>query len=135
VAQRPSVTGCLFLLARSAAGRWLAGFVFGHMSFLLPVKRLRETERLVAFYHPRPAYPVHILIVPKKGIAELTALTTADGPFLLELVEAVRELVIELALDGPGYRLIANGGGYQDIPQLHFHLVSGGNDHSTQVGL
>jgi hypothetical protein len=31
------------------------------MSFALPVERLREIETLLAFYHPKPAYPFHHL--------------------------------------------------------------------------
>jgi histidine triad (HIT) family protein len=95
------------------------------MSFAIPVNRLRETETLIAFYHPRPSYPVHILIVPKKSISGLTAIGQDDAVFLDELFSTVAGLVSELELDPVGYRLIANGGQYQEIPQLHFHLVSG----------
>jgi len=95
------------------------------MSFVIPVKRLRETRTLMAFHHPQPGYAVHILIVPKRAISSLADLTEADGDFLMELFECVRSLVIELKLDQAGYRLIANGGKYQDIQQLHFHLISG----------
>lgn len=34
-------------------------------------------------------------------------------------------LVRELGLEEKGYRLVIYGGPNQDIPQLHFHLVSG----------
>ena len=88
------------------------GWLFAHVSFLLPVDRLRNTETLLAFHHPRPAYPVHILIVPKRRLANLLDLQTADADFLLELIATVQSL-------------ITNGGPYQDIPQLHFHLISG----------
>jgi histidine triad (HIT) family protein len=112
-------------MARSAWGRRVVGWIFAHMSFAIPAQRLRETERLIAFYHPRPSYPVHILLVPKKGLVSLTDLTAADDAFLVELFQAVQSLVAELDMEEPGYRLIVNGGGYQDVPQLHFHLVSG----------
>ena len=92
------------------------------------MERLRETSRLIAFYHPRPVYPVHILIVPKKGITRMIDIAEADTPFLMELFQTVRELVAELELEQPGYRLMTNGGGYQDVQQLHFHLVSGVTD-------
>jgi histidine triad (HIT) family protein len=128
LANRRLVVGLLLRLARSPAGGRLANLVFSRMSFLLPVERLHETETLLAFHHPRPAYPVHILIVPKKAIAGLTALTPGDTPFLLDLVDTVGRLVADLQLELSGYRLIANGGRYQDIPQLHFHLVSGHGD-------
>jgi len=112
-------------LARSPLARYFIGWLFAHMSIALPVQRLRETERLLAFYHPRPSYPVHILLVPKKAIASLGELTAQDRDLLPELIECVQSLVAELGLEEAGYRLIVNGGKYQDVPQLHFHLVSG----------
>jgi diadenosine tetraphosphate (Ap4A) HIT family hydrolase len=48
-----------------------------------------------------------------------------DADFLLDLVQAVQSLVKELNLEPGGYRLITNGGAFQDVPHLHFHLVSG----------
>lgn len=95
------------------------------MSGAIPVQRLRETPTLIAFHHPRPSYPVHILLVPKRAIADVAALTPADADFMLDLFAAVRSLVDELNLAPGGYRLITNGGPNQDVPQLHFHLVAG----------
>ena len=115
-------------LARSPLGRLLAGWIFAHMSFAIPIKRLYETPSLVAFYHPRPAYPIHILIIPKKAIASLAELKPGEefcAAFLSDLVACTQGLVDELKLDEPGYRLITNGGKFQDVAQLHFHLVSG----------
>jgi histidine triad (HIT) family protein len=112
-------------LARSTVGRHLLGWIFGRMSFLIPVQRLRETATLIAFNHPQPAYLVHILIVPKRAIPGLADLTPKDQDFMTDLFNCVQSLVAELELDANGYRLIANGGRYQDVPQLHFHLVSG----------
>ena len=43
---------------------------------------------------------------------------------LVEVVECAQDLVHELKLEQAGYRLVVNGGSYQDIPQLHFHLIS-----------
>ena len=103
----------------------LIAWILAHMSFLIPTERLRETPTLVAFYHPQPSYPVHILIVPKRAIGGLSEITLEDQPFLTDLFACVRELVGELHLEQEGYRLIANGGKFQDIPQLHFHLISG----------
>ena len=94
------------------------------MSFAIPVHRLRETATLMAFHHPQPSYPVHILLVPKKAIANLSALTPADADFMVDLFAAIQSLVTEFGLEKSGYRLIANGGPYQALPQLHFHLIS-----------
>lgn len=98
------------------------GWVFEHMSFAIPVKRLRETETLMAFHHPKPAYPFHVLLVPKKSVASLADLDPNDGAFLTDLYATVQSLVQEYQL--PAYRLIVNGGEFQDFPQLHFHLIS-----------
>jgi histidine triad (HIT) family protein len=100
---------------------WI-GWIFAHMSFGIPVKRLRETETLMAFHHPKPAYPFHVLLVPKKAVTSLKEFDTTDTTFLSDLYATVQTLVEEFQL--PAYRLIVNGGEYQDFPQLHFHLIS-----------
>ena len=115
----------LYRIARSRPAQSILGWIFAHMTFALPVHRLRETATLIAFYHPKPSYPVHILLVPKKAIASLAMLTPADNVFLAELFSTVQSLVQDLELDKGGYRLIVNGGSYQDVGQLHFHLISG----------
>jgi histidine triad (HIT) family protein len=94
------------------------------MSFAIPVKRLRETETLLAFQHPKPSYPYHVLIVPKQAVATLLELDPHNSAFLTDLYATVQSLVTEFHL--PVYRLIVNGGEYQDFPQLHFHLISEG---------
>jgi histidine triad (HIT) family protein len=110
--------------ARLKVVRHIIGWMFAHMSFALPVDRLYESQDWVAFYHPSPSYPFHVLLVPKRAIPNLASLEAADTPLLAELVQVVRLLVTRFNLEGKGYRLITNGGPYQDIPQLHFHLVS-----------
>lgn len=92
------------------------------MSFVIPVKRLRETETLMAFHHPKPSYSFHVLLVPKKAVASLKDLDSKDTSFLADLYSTVQSLVEEFHL--AAYRLIVNGGEYQDFPQLHFHLIS-----------
>jgi len=100
----------------------LIGWIFARMSFAIPVKRLRETESLMAFYHPQPAYPFHVLLVPKKSVKSLMDFDSKDSAFLTDLYATVQSLVEEFHLSA--YRLIVNGGDYQNFPQLHFHLIS-----------
>jgi histidine triad (HIT) family protein len=94
------------------------------MSFAIPLKRLRETPTLLAFQHPSPSYPVHILLVPKRAYASLLELPPEDADFLRDLFDTVQSLVRELGLEKTGYRLVANGGANQDVPVLHFHLIA-----------
>jgi histidine triad (HIT) family protein len=102
-------------------GCFLAGWIFTHMSFAIPVRRLRETVTLLAFQHPKPSHPFHVILIPKRDIRSFMDLEPAD-PFLADLIITVRSLVTEYHLTA--YRLIVNGGEYQDFPHLHFHLVS-----------
>ena len=115
----------LFLLTNTFLGRFLIRILFSKMSFLIPTKRLRETDTLLAFYHPKPSYPVHILLMPKAEMDSFQALDTGDSAFMADLVSTAQSLVKELGLAEKGYRLIVNGGEYQDFPHLHFHLISG----------
>ena len=101
----------------------IIGWIFAYMSFAIPVKRLRETKTLMAFDHPKPSYSFHVLIIPKKAFKSLKELDASDTEFLTDLYATVQSLVDEFKL--PAYRLIVNGGEYQDFPQLHFHLISG----------
>ena len=94
------------------------------MSFALPVGRLYENATWMAFWHPSPAYPFHILLVAKKPLANLQELTKPGSSLATEFFEAAARLVEQFDLQRYGYRLVTNGGPYQDIPQLHFHLIS-----------
>ena len=95
------------------------------MSFAIPLERLSETSTLLAFRHPAPTYPVHILLVPKKPITSLNELDpVADSQFLSDVYATVQKLALQLHLGESGYRLIVNGGRYQDFPYLHFHLIA-----------
>ena len=114
----------LLRLARARLGRLFIRWIFTYTSFAIPVKRLRETETLLAFHHPQPSHPVHILLVPKLPYATLLDVSPDDADFLHDFVETVQSLVRELDLERGGYRLITNGGVYQDVPHLHFHLAA-----------
>ncbi len=99
------------------------------LPFAIPVKRLRETDNLLAFFHPKPAYPFHVILVPKAAVRTFADPSTGSGqrldpasPFLADLVSAAQSLVDEYHLTA--YRLIVNGGEYQEFPHLHFHLIS-----------
>lgn len=107
--------------------QFFLGWTFTHMSFIIPTQRLYESDRLIAFYHPKPSHKVHILLTPKKSIPNLEALSPEqDQEFLGELFAAVQQLVAQMDLGSSGYRLVTNGGQYQEIPQLHFHLIADG---------
>ena len=93
------------------------------MSWLIPVERLYETDSLMAFHHPVPVDRIHVLIVPKRRYATLLELAPDDHTFQRDLFETVQKLVHDFDLTQTGYRLLCNGGEFQDVPHLHFHLI------------
>ena len=95
-----------------------------YMSFAIPVKRLRETKTLLAFHHPQPSHPAHILLMPKRPYSTLLDVPPDAAGFLHDLIETVQSLVREFSLEQGGCSLITNGGAYQDVPHLHFHLAA-----------
>lgn len=112
----------LIHLARSPLGSLLIGWVFAYASFLLPLKRLYDSKTLIAFHHPKPSYATHIILIPKKAIRGIHAITRVDGNTLIEIVQAADHIARELNL--ANYKLIVNGGAYQDVMQIHFHLIT-----------
>lgn len=121
-------TAAGYKLAKSKAGGRLLNLLLTHGDKLLPFPRLAETDRLLAVHHPDPAYPVHILILPKAPYPDLLHLPAADTPLLQDLVITVQQLVRDLHLDQSSYRLIVNGGASQEVKHLHFHLVGEKHD-------
>jgi histidine triad (HIT) family protein len=118
------VSRFLFTVARSPIGALIIGWSFAYLSDFIPVNKLYETDLLVAFHHPRPSHRTHILIVPKRQIRSLLALTDADLPLVQEVIVAAQYLVNALALEKQGFTLLVNGGAYQDVMQIHWHLIS-----------
>jgi histidine triad (HIT) family protein len=114
----------LFRLARSRIGGLVIGWGFAHMSYLMPLKKIHETDLIIAFEHPKPAHAIHILIVPKRNASSFMELTDKDIQH--DIFSSAQYLIDKLGLAETGYRLIVNGGEYQDVRQLHFHLIADG---------
>jgi histidine triad (HIT) family protein len=119
-------------LSKTTLGNCLIRHFFGPLRFLLPLKRLRETNTLLAFHHPRPAYPFHVILVPKKPTTSLMAIGSDDEQFLMETFHTVQDLVDEHQLESEGFRLIVNGGKFQQFPLLHFHLIARSNTERNE---
>lgn len=114
----------LFWLARTRLGGLLTKLLFANFSFALPMKRLRETDTLMAIFHPKPSHKFHILIVPKLKYKTIFDIPADDNKFTNDLFETLKSLIKEFNLEDGAYRLILNGGHNQKVDYLHFHLIS-----------
>lgn len=115
----------LFFLAKTPLGDLMVGIAFGKMSKLLPVKKIKETDKVVAFWHPKPFWEKHILIVPKKAIKNIQSIRKEDQEYLFEIYNIASQIVKEQGWEKKGYTIVSNGGARQEVNQLHFHLSSG----------
>ncbi len=88
-----------------------------------PVKRVLETENVLAYYHTRPYWGTHIVVIPKTHIDSL--LTIDDNGLLIELLDVVREVAAMVVKEKGAARVLTNLGGYQDSKHLHFHVNFG----------
>lgn len=89
------------------------------------VKKVLETENVLAYYHTRPFYPVHIVAIPKKHISSLLTLEVNDNELLLELLDVIKQVATKVTMDYGACRVLTNLGKYQDSKHLHWHIVSG----------
>lgn len=94
------------------------------LSNKININKLYESDNVLAFYHTKPAYPTHIVIISKKHILDLTSVTDEELVIVNEILKVARD--ISKGLDkNQGIKLITNIGKFQDTPHIHFHLVVG----------
>lgn len=80
-----------------------------------------EDKDIMVFPDIHPVAPVHLLIMPKKHIADFLMINN-EG-LMMKLTKTVQRMIKKQKLEGKGYRLVVNGGGAQIIDHLHIHLM------------
>lgn len=108
----PSHANCLF--CRIAAGE-------------IPAKKVYEDADVIAFHDINPQAPTHVLVIPRKHIASLDAMTDADAATIGTTVLRATQIARDLRLETDGYRLVVNNGegAGQTVFHIHFHLLGG----------
>ncbi|MFD2627811.1 HIT domain-containing protein [Oceanobacillus kapialis] len=89
------------------------------------VNKVLETENVLAYYHTKPFWPIHIVAIPKKHISSLITLEDSDNELLIELIGVIRKVAAMVTEENGACRVITNLGNYQDSKHLHWHIVSG----------
>lgn len=112
-------------VANCKIGQNLFSWVLVHTPRLIPFVPLRESNCWVVYVHPSPAYPVHLVILPKQAVKNWMELTVEDGKLFGEFIQLTQSMIRDFELEPAGYRLILNGGPNQNFPHLHFHLIAG----------
>ncbi|WP_088043403.1 HIT family protein [Bacillus sp. EAC] len=89
------------------------------------VIKVKETENVMAYFHTKPFYPVHIVVIPKMHISSLITLEVSENDLLMELLTVIKEVAKEVNSKYGACRVITNLGNYQDSKHLHWHVVYG----------
>lgn len=102
----------------------------------LPSTKVLETETVFAFRDISPQAPVHVLVVPKKHIADVECVEASHGAVFQDLFDAVQKLVKKLDLSEKGFRTVFNTGEHacQTVFHLHLHLLGGAQMGGSMVG-
>lgn len=94
----------------------------------IPANLVYEDEAVVAFKDLEPQAPAHVLVIPKKHVESVLALTEADKMLSAHiLVDVIPKLAKDLGIAEKGFRLVASTGeeGGQTVKHLHFHILGG----------
>ena len=92
----------------------------------IPAEIVYEDDQCLAFRDISPQAPTHVLVIPKRQIASVDALTDADADLIAHLWIVIRDLARKLGL-GSGYRVVVNNGkdADQSVRHLHYHVLGG----------
>ena len=90
-----------------------------------PIRKVMETDNVLAFHHTRPFWPVHIVVIPKRHISSLLTTGPEDNALLIEIFDVIRKIAAQVVAEHGAARVLTNFGAYQDSKHLHFHINSG----------
>jgi histidine triad (HIT) family protein len=94
----------------------------------IPADIVFENEKVLAFKDINPKAPIHILIIPKEEITQVTEIKGKKHAALLgEMFNAANKIAKDMKIDKDGFRLVLNNGnnGGQEVYYLHMHLLGG----------
>jgi histidine triad (HIT) family protein len=82
---------------------------------------------VVAFKDINPKAPVHVLIIPRKHVADVLDLTADDGALIGHIFAVAARLAREQGIADSGFRVVVNSGADagQSVFHLHYHLLGG----------
>ncbi|MCR6544939.1 histidine triad nucleotide-binding protein [Dehalobacterium formicoaceticum] len=93
----------------------------------IPSQIVYEDKDIFAFKDINPRAPVHILIIPKRHIPDISQIEPEDADLIGRIHVAAVKIAQEAGIAEQGYRLVNNckENGGQEVYHLHFHLIGG----------
>jgi histidine triad (HIT) family protein len=101
--------------------------IFGKIvSGEIPSEFIYEDEHCIAINDVNPQAPVHVLVIPKRGIPRLVDAAADDQALLGHLLLAAGNVARQLGVDEAFRLIINNGSGAgQTVFHLHLHIIAG----------
>ncbi len=96
------------------------------MSREIPANIVYEDDHCIAIDDIKPQAPVHVLVIPRKAISQLSKHQAEDKELLGHLLAVVPKIADQLGIGGK-YRLVINDGAEagQTVFHLHLHILGG----------
>jgi histidine triad (HIT) family protein len=90
-----------------------------------------EDERIVAFSDVNPQAPLHALVVPRRHIESLNALSSGDDALVGEMIRRAAAIARDKGYAARGFRTVfnTNAEAGQTVFHIHLHLLAGRGLH------
>ena len=93
----------------------------------IPSAKVYEDENTYAFRDLNPQAPVHVLVIPKKHVSGLNAVSGLTDGQAAACLRACAKVAEAEGIADSGYRVVSNCGpdACQSVQHLHFHVLGG----------
>lgn len=88
----------------------------------IEAKFIYEDADVVVIPDVNPKNRTHYLVLPTEHIKSVLDIQSNQEELLTKMLKVVQTLIDKESLQD-GYQLIFNGGHYQHVPHLHWHLL------------
>lgn len=90
----------------------------------IPSYKIYEDERVLAFLDIKPVHPGHVLVIPKKHVANFEEIEEGDLTAMIFAVKKIGKSLKE-RLNYESYNVLENNDAAagQVIPHIHFHVI------------
>ena len=93
----------------------------------IPARKVYEDDLVVVIEDIAPVAPLHLLIMPKKHIANSLDLEAEDDALVGHIFRKAAAIAHEKGVAAGGFRVVNNNnaGAGQSVFHIHFHILAG----------
>jgi len=93
----------------------------------IPAKIVYQDELVVVIEDINPGAPLHLLLIPRRHIANLLDLVESDDSLIGYIHRVAAQIARERGVAGDGFRFVTNtnSAAGQSVFHIHFHLLGG----------